>query len=66
MKNLLFAIVDTYQNNMEANYQEKSMLTNLFVENKFWGWMGLTIIVISPNIFLEFLPKRLISPIIIR
>ena len=58
MKNLLFAIVDTYQNNMEANYQEKSMLTNLFVENKFWGWMGLTIIVISLGIFFwSFYPK---------
>tara|TARA_Y100001968_G_scaffold308769_1_gene327939 strand:+ start:548 stop:700 length:153 start_codon:yes stop_codon:yes gene_type:complete len=29
---------------MEASYQEKSMLTNLFSENKFWGWTGLFII----------------------
>ena len=51
MNNLLFCIVDTYQNSMEASYQEKSMLTNLFVENQFWGWMGLTAIVISLGIF---------------
>ena len=47
MLKLLFSIVDTYQNQMEANYQEQSMLTNLFTENKFWGWAGLTTIAIS-------------------
>tara|TARA_Y100001968_G_C19447086_1_gene766014 strand:- start:248 stop:412 length:165 start_codon:yes stop_codon:yes gene_type:complete len=26
---------------MEASYQEKSMLTDLFTVNKFWGWVGL-------------------------
>ena len=29
------------QNEMDARYQETSMLTNLFTEHKFWGWAGL-------------------------
>ena len=29
------------QNDMDARYQEKSMLTDLFTQNKFWGWAGL-------------------------
>ena len=37
-------IVDSYQFHMESSYQEKSMLTNLFTENKFLGWLGLFII----------------------
>ena len=58
MKNLLLLVVDTYQNQMEANYQEKSMLTNLFTENKFWGWIGLTAIAISIGIVLwSFYPN---------
>jgi len=58
MKNLIFSIVDTYQNNMEARYPAKLTLTNLFVENKFWGWTGLTTIVISLGIFFwSFYPK---------
>ena len=32
------------QNEMDARYQEKSMLTNLFTEHKFWGWAGLLLI----------------------
>ena len=39
-----FSIVDSYQYHMESSYQEKSMLTNLFTENKFLGWLGLFII----------------------
>jgi len=35
------------QNEMDARYQEKSMLTNIFTENKFWGWAGLLSIFIS-------------------
>ena len=35
------------QNEMDARYQEKSMLTNLFTENKFWGWAGLLSIFIA-------------------
>ena len=58
MKNLLLLVVDTYQNQMEASYQEKSMLTNLFTENKFLGWIGLTAIVISIGIVLwSFYPN---------
>ena len=29
------------QNEMDARYVEKSSLTNLFTEHKFWGWVGL-------------------------
>ena len=29
------------QNEMDARYVEKSSLTNLFTEHKFWGWAGL-------------------------
>ena len=29
------------QNELDARYQEKSMLTNLFTEHKFLGWAGL-------------------------
>ena len=29
------------QNEMDARYVEQSSLTNLFTENKFWGWAGL-------------------------
>ncbi len=37
-------LISIIQYEMEANYQEKSMLTNLFLENKFWGWTGLFIL----------------------
>ncbi len=58
MKELLLLVVDSLQNQMEASYSEKSMLTNLFVDNKFWGWMGLTSIVICLGIFFwSFYPK---------
>ncbi len=40
-------IIDSYQYEMESNYQENSMLTNLFIENKFLGWLGLFIIFFS-------------------
>tara|TARA_Y100001968_G_C18698382_1_gene410146 strand:+ start:269 stop:469 length:201 start_codon:yes stop_codon:yes gene_type:complete len=29
------------QYEMEAKYQAKSELTDLFIQNKFWGWLGL-------------------------
>jgi len=45
-KNFL-QIIDSYQYEMESNYQENSMLTNLFIENKFLGWLGLFIIFFS-------------------
>ena len=35
------AWIGNIQNEMDARYQEKSMLTNLFTEHKFWGWAGL-------------------------
>ena len=38
------SIVDSYQYHMESSYQEESMLTNLFTENKFLGWLGLFIV----------------------
>jgi len=52
MKQLILSVSDTYQNGMESMYQEQSMLTNLFSENKFWGWVGLTVIAISIGIIL--------------
>ncbi len=35
------------QNEMDAMYQEKSMLTNLFTEHKFLGWAGLLSIFVA-------------------
>ena len=35
------------QNEMDARYQEKSMLTDLFTEHKFWGWSGLLLIFLA-------------------
>ena len=43
----IFQVVDSYQYQMESNYQETSSLTNLFTENKFLGWLGLFIIFFS-------------------
>ena len=40
-------VVDKYQYQMESKYQETSMLTNLFTENKFIGWLALFIIFFS-------------------
>ncbi len=42
--NFLFYVI---QYEMESKYQEKSMLTDLFTENKFWGWAGLLAIFLS-------------------
>ena len=47
IKNYFLQIIDTYQYEMESTYQENSMLTNLFIENKFLGWLGLFIIFFS-------------------
>ena len=46
-------IIDSYQYQMESSYQEQSMLTNLFTENKFLGWLGLFLIFFS--IFVIFI-----------
>ena len=35
------------QNEMDARYQEKSMLTNLFTEHKLLGWAGLLSIFVA-------------------
>ncbi len=39
-------LIGNIQYEMDARYQEKSMLTNLFTEHKFWGWTGLLLIFI--------------------
>tara|TARA_B100001989_G_C24283891_1_gene337727 strand:- start:312 stop:512 length:201 start_codon:yes stop_codon:yes gene_type:complete len=44
---VIFLILDLYQNQIESKYQETSSLTNLFTENKFLGWLGLFIIFFS-------------------
>ena len=41
------AWVGNIQNEMDARYQEKSMLTNLFTEHKFLGWAGLLLIFVA-------------------
>ena len=46
-KKYFLQVIDSYQYEMESNYQENSMLTNLFIENKFLGWLGLFIIFFS-------------------
>ncbi len=43
----IFLALDSYQYQMESTYQEKSSLTNLFIENKFIGWLGLFIVFFS-------------------
>ena len=42
------------QNEMDARYQEKSMLTNLFTEHKFLGWAGLLSIFLAICAILYF------------
>ena len=46
-KKYFLQIIDSYQYEMESTYQENSMLTNLFIDNKFLGWLGLFIIFFS-------------------
>ena len=43
----LLEILDSYQYEMESSYQENSMLTDLFIQNKFLGWLGLFVIFFS-------------------
>ena len=43
----IFLVLDSYQYQMESRYQETSSLTNLFIENKFIGWLGLFIVFFS-------------------
>ena len=42
------------QYEMDAKYQEKSMLTDLFTEHKFLGWTGLLLIFITICVILFF------------
>ena len=42
------------QNEMDARYQEKSMLTDLFTEHKFLGWAGLLLIFVAICAILYF------------
>ena len=48
--NILFAAdvwAGNIQNEMDARYVEKSYLTNLFTEHKFFGWAGLLSIFVA-------------------
>ena len=48
--NILFSAdvwAGNIQNEMDARYVEKSSLTNLFTEHKFWGWAGLLSIFVA-------------------
>jgi len=48
--NILFATdvwAGNIQNEMDARYLEKSSLTNLFTEHKFFGWAGLLLIFVA-------------------
>ena len=45
--NFADAWVANIQNEMDARYVEKSSLTNLFTEHKFWGWAGLLSIFVA-------------------
>jgi len=43
----IFQVTDSFQYEMESRYHEISMLTNLFTEHKFIGWLGLLIVCFS-------------------
>tara|TARA_Y100001968_G_scaffold294864_1_gene301785 strand:- start:553 stop:753 length:201 start_codon:yes stop_codon:yes gene_type:complete len=43
----MLILLGSMQYEMDAKYQEKSMLTDLFTEQKFWGWAGLLLIFIA-------------------
>ena len=42
------------QNEMDARYVEKSSLTNLFTEHKFFGWAGLLSIFVAIVVIFYF------------
>ena len=50
----MFGFLVTIQYEMDAQYQEKSMLTDLFTEQKLWGWVGLLLIFITICVILFF------------
>ena len=43
----MLSLIASIQYEMDAKYQEKSMLTDLFTEHKFLGWVGLLLIFIT-------------------
>ena len=43
----MLSLMASIQYEMDAKYQEKSMLTDLFTEHKFFGWAGLLLIFIT-------------------
>ena len=59
----IFQVIDSYQYEMESRYQEKSMLTNLFTEHKFIGWLGLFIVFFSifAIFFFNFLSGKVMT-----
>ena len=59
----IFQVIDSYQYEMESTYQEKSMLTNLFTEHKFIGWLGLFIVFfyILQFLFFNFLSGKVMT-----
>ena len=40
----MLVLLGSIQDEMDAKYQEQSMLTDLFTEHKFLGWVGLFLI----------------------
>ncbi len=50
----MIVLLGTIQYEMDSQYQENSMLTDLFIDNKFWGWAGLLFIFITICVILFF------------
>ena len=50
----MLILLSSIQYEMDAKYQEKSMLTDLFTQNKFWGWTGLIFIFLTLCVILFF------------
>ena len=50
----MLILFGSIQDEMDAKYQEQSMLTDLFTEHKFWGWVGLFFIFITICVILFF------------
>ena len=50
----MLILLGSIQYEMDAKYEEKSMLTDLFTEHKFWGWAGLLLIFITICVILFF------------
>ena len=50
----MLVLLGSIQDEMDAKYQEQSMLTDLFTEHKFFGWFGLFLIFFTICIILFF------------